>query len=737
MSTAPSSTTESTLHVENGLHIRPGTPYPRGATWDGTGVNFALHSEHADRVELLLFDDAEDHEPAMTFELPEHTGPIWHGYLENVRPGQLYGYRVYGPYDPANGHRFNPNKVLLDPYAKAIGRPLRWDDSLFGYDVHDEEKEDLSFDTQDSAPYAPLGAVVEETFAWGNDQSPEIPWEDTIIYETHVKGLTKKHPDVPERLQGTYLGMACEPVINHLKDLGITTVQLLPVHAKMHRRELLKKGLREYWGYNTLAYFAPEPEYAANGPESAVRDFKMMVRALHDAGLEVIIDVVYNHTCEGNHLGPTLSWRGVDNRTYYKHNPDDKRYYMDYTGTGNTLDPGDSYVLQMIMDSLRYWVEEMHVDGFRFDLASALARELYDVDMLGSFFTVVQQDPVLSQVKLIAEPWDVGPGGYQVGSFPWQWAEWNGRYRDALRRFWRGDRGLNGEVATRVTGSSDLYERSGRRPFASVNFVTAHDGFTLQDLVSYEEKHNEENKEGNEDGHDDNHSMNCGTEGPTDDPAVIECRERRKRSLMASLLLSQGVPMILGGDELSHTRQGNNNPYCQDNEITWYDWDLDAREEKFLTFVQKLTAFRQAHPTFRRRHFLDPVDEDNGSGDVLWWHPDGREMMHDDWHDETLRAFGYLLRGQDLAPDAKGRPRTDDSFLVLMNQSDAPVECVLPEETNELEDVSCAAWHVVTELAEDLEGTGPVDPGGLLALRPHRLLVLRAEREDGGDNPDA
>jgi isoamylase len=729
MSTPPSSTTQSTPRAENGLHIRPGKPYPRGATWDGIGVNFALHSEHADRVELLLFDDAEDHEPAVTFELPEHTGPIWHGYVENVRPGQLYGYRVYGPYDPANGHRFNPNKVLLDPYAKAIGRPLRWDDSLFGYDVNDEEQEDLSFDTQDSAPYAPLGAVVEETFAWGNDQSPEIPWEDTIIYETHVKGITKQHPKVPERLRGTYLGMACEPVINHLKALGITTVQLLPVHAKMHRRELLKKGLREYWGYNTLAYFAPEPEYAANGPESAVRDFKMMVRALHDAGLEVIIDVVYNHTCEGNHLGPTLSWRGIDNRTYYKHNPDDKRYYMDYTGTGNTLDPGDSYVLQMIMDSLRYWVTEMHVDGFRFDLASALARELYDVNMLGSFFKVVQQDPVLSQVKLIAEPWDVGPGGYQVGSFPWQWAEWNGRYRDALRRFWRGDRGLNGEVATRITGSSDLYERSGRRPFASVNFVTAHDGFTLQDLVSYEQKHNEENKEGNEDGHDENHSTNCGTEGPTDDPAVIECRERHKRSLMASLLLSQGVPMILGGDELSHTRRGNNNPYCQDNEITWYDWDLDEREEKFLAFVQKLTAFRKEHPTFRRRHFLDPVDAENGSGDVLWWHPDGREMTHDDWEDESLRAFGFLLRGQNLAPDAKGHPRTDDSFLVLMNQGDAPAEFELPEETNELEDVHCAAWHVVPELAEDLAGGGPFDPGGLFALRPHRLLVLRAERD--------
>ncbi|MFB6271253.1 MAG: glycogen debranching protein GlgX [Salinibacter sp.] len=712
------------------LHIRPGKPYPRGATWDGIGVNFALHSAHADRVELVLFDDAEDREPAVTFELPEQTGPIWHGYVVNVRPGQLYGYRVYGPYDPANGHRFNPNKVLLDPYAKAIGRPLRWDDSLFGYDLDDEEKEDLSFDSRDSAPYAPLGAVVEETFAWGTDTSPEIPWEDTIIYETHVKGMTQQHLEVPEHLQGTYLGLACEPVIDHLKALGVTTVQLLPVHAKMHRRELLEKGLRNYWGYDTLAYFAPEPEYAANGPVSAVRDFKMMVRSLHEAGLEVIIDVVYNHTCEGNHMGPTLSWRGIDNRTYYKLNPDDERYHMDYTGTGNTLDPGDSYVLQMIMDSLRYWVTEMHVDGFRFDLASALARELYDVDMLGSFFKVVQQDPVLSQVKLIAEPWDVGPGGYQVGSFPWQWAEWNGRYRDAIRRFWRGDRGLNGEVATRIAGSSDLYERSGRRPFASVNFITAHDGFTLQDLVSYERKHNEENKEDNEDGHDENYSTNCGTEGPTNDSAVIRCRERRKRSLMATLLLSQGVPMILGGDELSHTRRGNNNPYCQDNEITWYNWDLDEREEKFLEFVQKLTAFRKEHPSFRRRHFLDPVGEGDGTGDVLWWHPDGREMAHDDWHDENLQAFGYLLRGLDLAPDAQGQPRTDDSFLVLMNQSDAPVEFELPTETNELQDVNCAAWHVVTDVAGSLDGTDPIDPGGTLALRPHRLLALRAERNE-------
>ena len=710
-----------------GVHIRPGKPYPRGATWDGIGVNFALHSAHAEKVELLLFDDAEAAEPAFTFALPERTGPIWHGYVVNLRPGQLYGYRVYGPYDPENGHRFNPNKVLLDPYAKAIGRPLRWDDSLFGYDVDDEENEDLSFSTTDSAPYAPLGAVVEETFAWGNDQSPEIPWEDTIIYETHVKGMTKRHPEVPEPLQGTYLGLASEPVIEHLKKLGVTTVQLLPVHAKLQDRHLLQKGLRNYWGYNTLAYFAPEPEYSSNGPVSAVRDFKMMVRALHDAGLEVIIDVVYNHTCEGNQMGPTLSLRGVDNRTYYKLNPDDNRYYMDYTGTGNTLDPGDSYVLQMIMDSLRYWATEMHVDGFRFDLASALARELYDVNMLGSFFKVVQQDPVLSQVKLIAEPWDVGPGGYQVGSFPWQWAEWNGRYRDALRRFWRGDQGLTGDVATRIAGSSDLYERSGRRPFASINFVTAHDGFTLQDQVSYKRKHNEANKEGNRDGHDHNYSVNCGVEGPTNNPQVIECRERRKRSLMASLMLSQGVPMILGGDELSHTRRGNNNPYCQDNEITWYDWDLNEREQKFLSFVQDLTSFRKEHPSFRRRHFLSPADEENGTGDVLWWHPNGREMTEDDWHDEDLRAFGYLLRGKGLAPDPQGRPRRDDSFLVLMNQGSDAVPIELPEETNELEDVSCESWELVPELADGPE-EGPFEPGGVFRLRGHGLVALRAER---------
>jgi len=724
------SSSSSTPPTPDRLSVRPGKPSPRGATWDGLGVNFALHSAHAEKVELLLFRDAEASAPDITFELPERTGPIWHGYVENLRPGQLYGYRVYGPYDPKNGHRFNPNKVLLDPYAKAIGRPLRWDDSLFGYDVDTEDDPDLTFSETDSAACAPLGAVVEDTFAWGNDASPEIPWEDTIIYEAHVKGMTQQHPDVPESQRGTYLGMASEPVIDHLKSLGVTTVQLLPVHAKLHRRELLQKGLREYWGYNTLAYFAPEPEYASNGGVSAVRDFKMMVRALHNAGFEVIIDVVYNHTGEGSRLGPTLSWRGVDNRTYYKLTPDDDRYYMDYTGTGNTLDPGDTYVLQMIMDSLRYWVTEMHVDGFRFDLASALARELYDVNMLGSFFKVVQQDPVLSQVKLIAEPWDVGPGGYQVGSFPWQWAEWNGRYRDAIRRFWRGDSGLTGEVATRIAGSSDLYERSGRRPFASVNFVTAHDGFTLQDLVSYEQKHNAENKEGNEDGHDHNYSTNCGVEGPTDDAAITECRERRKRSLMATLMLSQGVPMILGGDELSHTRQGNNNPYCQDNEITWYDWDLNEREEAFLSFVKRLTTFRKNHPSFRRRHFLDPAGVEEGTGDVLWWHPDGHEMTHDDWHDDGLQAFGYVLRGLDLEAGPEGTRRQDDSFLVLLNQGDTSVMFSVPEETHELKDVRCRCWTVVRELALDDDPEGPVSPGGELTLGPRRVLVLRAEREE-------
>jgi len=660
------------------MQLLPGQPYPLGATWDGLGVNFALYSAHAEHVELVLFDSPDQESPTSTIPIGERTGPVWHGYVPGIRPGQLYGYRVHGPYDPERGLRFNANKVLLDPYAKAIGRPLRWDDSLFGYEIGHPD-EDLSYDPRDSAAFAPLGAIVEDQFEWGDDRLPNIPWEDTVIYETHVKGISQLHPEVPENLRGTYLGLASAPVVEHLLRLGVTTVQLLPVHAKLHDQRLVDLGLQNYWGYNTLGFFAPEPEYSAQEGIMAVRDFKIMVRALHAAGLEVIIDVVYNHTCEGSRLGPTLSFRGLDNLAYYKEHPDNLRYLMDYTGTGNTLDAGNPYVLQMIMDSLRYWVTEMRVDGFRFDLASALARELFDVDMLASFFQVIQQDPVLSRVKLIAEPWDVGPGGYQVGSFPWQWAEWNGRYRDVVRQFWRGDSGLKGEFATRIAGSSDLYERSGRRPFASINFVTAHDGFTLEDMVSYERKHNLANHEDNRDGHEPNYSTNCGTEGPSDDEAVLACRERLKRAQIATLLLSQGVPMLLGGDELSRTQQGNNNSYAQDNEINWYDWDLDERRGAFLDYVRDVIAFRREHPTFRRRQFLTGRPDEDGIKDALWWHPEGREMRSKDWEPAGLSGFGLLLRGDRIrGVDALGAPIEDDTFLILFNKSGAPFSLVLP-----------------------------------------------------------
>ena len=520
MDPMPLISAEDTLTDDNRdpIATMPGKPYPLGATWDGIGVNFALYSAQATRVELLLFAKPEDAAPSEVYDLDQRTGPIWHLYLPHVKPGQCYGYRVDGPYEPAKGLRFNRNKVLLDPYARAIGRPMKWDDDLYGYDNADPEA-DLTFSTADTAAIAPLGAVIEEHFEWGNDKSPDIAWADTIIYEAHIKGITQLHPDVPEALRGSYLGLIAPPVLEHFKSLGVTTIQLLPVHARVEEAHLVEKELVNYWGYNTLAYFAPEPAYTSGSssdkdPVAAVREFKMMVRGLHAAGFEVIIDVVYNHTGEGNHMGPTLSFRGIDNLSYYKQNPSDPRYLMDYTGTGNTLDMGNPHVLQLVMDSLRYWVEEMHVDGFRFDLAAALARDLFEINMLSSFFQVIQQDPVLSQVKLIAEPWDVGPGGYQVGSFPWLWTEWNGRYRDIMRRFWRGDAGMIGELATSLAGSSDLYEWSGRRPYASINFLTAHDGFTLQDFVSYEQKHNAPNKEGNRDGHNANHSINLGVEGP-------------------------------------------------------------------------------------------------------------------------------------------------------------------------------------------------------------------------------
>ncbi|GIV61390.1 MAG: glycogen operon protein GlgX homolog [Rhodothermaceae bacterium] len=699
----------------------PGRPFPLGATFDGLGVNFALYSTHAERVELVLFDHPDDAAPAHTVALPERTGPIWHGYVPGLRPGQLYGYRVYGPYRPEEGHRFNPNKVLLDPYARAVGRPLRWHDSLFGYTPGDP-REDLSFNAEDSAPYAPLGAVVGEGFAWGDDQPPCIPWSDTVIYETHVKGISMRHPEVPEALRGTYLGLASEPILEHLKRLGVTTIQLLPVHAKVNDRHLVEAGLANYWGYNTLAYFAPEPTYSTNGPITAVDDFRMMVRALHAAGFEVIIDVVYNHTGEGNHLGPTLSFRGIDNRAYYKEHPDNPRFLMDFTGTGNTLDAGNPHVLQLITDSLRYWVEVMHVDGFRFDLAAALARDLYEINMLSAFFKVIQQDPVLSQVKLIAEPWDVGPGGYQVGEFPWLWTEWNGKYRDAVRRFWRGDAGVAGDFATRIAGSSDLYELSGRRPFASINFVTAHDGFTLEDLVSYERKHNEANLEGNRDGHNENYSTNCGVEGPTDDERILARREALKRSLLGTLLVSQGVPMLLGGDELSRTQHGNNNAYCQDNEISWYDWELDERKKAFLEFTRRLIAFRKAHPNFRRHRFLTGQVDEFGVKDVTWWHPEGREMTLEDWQSPSLHALGMLLRGDRIADvDARGKPILDDTFLVLFNAGNQSVVFTLPEAVAG----APQAWERMPEFRRSLP-LGRYRPGEGARLRPHHMAVLRA-----------
>ena len=668
------------MHAAERARIWPGRPYPLGAEWDGRGVNFAVYSRHAEAVELVLFDAAAE-APSVTFDLPERTGPIWYGYVPGVCPGQLYGYRIHGPYAPKQGHRFNPNKVLLDPYAKAVGRPLRWHDSLFGYDVTYEGKDDrdLHASTLDSAAHAPLGMVVDERFDWGGESAPCVPWEDTIIYETHVKGISRLHPEVPEALRGTYAGLASAPVVDHLVRLGVTAIQLLPVHAKVHDRHLVERGLAQYWGYNTLAYFAPEPGYAAGGVAAAPDEFKAMVRTLHAAGLEVILDVVYNHTGEGNRLGPTLSMRGMDNLSYYKERPDNPRFLLDYTGTGNTLDAGNPHVLQLIMDSLRHWVLDVHVDGFRFDLAPTLARKWYEVDMLSAFFTLVQQDPVLSRVKLIAEPWDVGPGGYQVGSFPWPWAEWNGRFRDSVRRFWRGDRGMQGEFATRYAGSSDLYKSSGRQPYASMNFITAHDGFTLEDIVSYEHKRNETNGEGNRDGHEPNYSTNGGVEGPTDDPAVLDRRERRKRSLMATLLFAQGVPMLLGGDELSRTQQGNNNAYCQDNPISWYDWNLDDRKRAFLRFVQRAVALRKEHPVFRRRQFLHGKMDEWGVKDVLWWHPEGREMHDGDWHDVGLCAFGVLLHGaRILSHDEEGFRRKDDTFLLLVNVGDEAVDFIPP-----------------------------------------------------------
>ncbi len=662
------------------MKIRPGFPYPLGATWDGYGVNFAIFSENATKVELCLFDSPQSREEAARIPLAEQTDLVWHCYIPGIHPGQLYGYRVHGPYDPQAGHRFNANKLVVDPYAKAIGRTVEWADELYGYRIGDPA-EDLSFDERDSAPFAPLSAVVDTAFTWGDDRHPKTPWHRTIIYETHVKGFSKLHPEVPEELRGSYLGLCSEPAIRHFKRLGVTAIELMPVHHHAYDRHLVDRGLSNYWGYNTLTYFAPDIRYSVRGtPDEAVKEFKTMVRGLHNAGLEVILDVVYNHTAEGNHLGPTLKLRGVDNAAYYRLVPGNGRYYMDYNGCGNTLNMLHPRVLQIIMDSLRYWVLEMHVDGFRFDLASALARELHEVDRLGAFFDIIHQDPVISQVKLIAEPWDLGEGGYQVGNFPVLWTEWNGKYRDCVRRFWKGDGGLASEMATRLSGSSDLYAHSGRRPYASINFVTAHDGFPLHDLVSYNDKHNEANGENNRDGESHNNSWNCDAEGPTDDPAINALRARQKRNLMATLLLSQGVPMICGGDEIGRTQQGNNNAYCQDNEISWYHWELTPEQEDFLEFTRYVVRMQHRHAVLRRRRFFQgrPL-RGMGVKDLSWFDASGEEMTDESWNAPSIRYLGVRLAGEMTDEvDDEGNPVIDDTLFFALNAHHEAIRVALP-----------------------------------------------------------
>jgi isoamylase len=698
--------------------VWPGEPYPRGATWDGEGVNFALFAANAHKVELCIFDASGRHE-VQRIELRERTDEIWHSYLPEARPGTLYGYRVHGPYDPAKGHRFNPHKLLIEPYAKHLEGALHWSDAHYGYRVGNP-KEDLSFDKRDSAPGTPKCRVIDPAFTWGNDRPPKVPWHDTVIYEAHVRGFTLLHPEVPEQLRGTYAGLATAPVIEHLLRLSVTTLELMPVHSFLDDRHLLERGLRNYWGYNNIGFFAPELRYSHTG---RISEFKTMVKRLHSAGIEVILDVVYNHTAEGNHLGPTLSFRGIDNASYYRLMPEDPRFYMDFTGTGNTLNLQHPRVLQLIMDSLRYWVLEMHVDGFRFDLASALARELFEVDRLGSFFDTIAQDPVLSQVKLIAEPWDLGSGGYQVGNFPPGWNEWNDRYRDTMRAYWKGDGGFIGDFARRFTGSADLYEASGRKPHASVNFVTAHDGFTLQDLVSYNEKHNQDNAEDNRDGNNDNRSWNCGAEGATGDAEINALRGKQKRNLFATLLLSQGVPMVLAGDELSHSQNGNNNAYCQDNAVSWLEWRLDAQQERFLDFAARMITLRRRHPVFSRRRFLqsDTITAD-GLKEIIWLNEDGHEMTVEQWNLHHARCLGVYLSGAAMErSDGRGRPVKDNNFLLLFNAHHEPIPFTMPEF------LSDKSWwtELDTALQEDPFGQRPHRADMKYPLQGRSLVLLR------------
>jgi len=701
--------------MSNRRRIWPGSPYPLGATWDGQGVNFALFSAHAEKVELCLFDDRGRETERIA--LPEYTDEVWHGYLPDARPGQLYGYRVHGPYDPMNGHRFNAHKLLIDPYAKALSGDVLWSDTHFGFKLGNP-KQDLVMDKRDNARFQAKCRVVDTAFTWGEDRRPNVPWNDTIVYEMHVRGFTMRHPDVPARFRGTFLGLAQPQVIDHLVKLGITSVELLPVQAYVDERHLTEKGLRNYWGYNPIAYFAPDTRYYGANPQG---DFKSMVQRLHEAGIEVILDVVYNHTAEGNQLGPTLSFKGIDNASYYRLVPGSERWYENYSGCGNTLQLSHPRVLQMVMDSLRYWVEDMHVDGFRFDLAASLAREKSGFDGGSGFLDAVRQDPVLSKVKMIAEPWDIGGDGYRLGGFPPGWSEWNGHYRDTVRRFWRGDGGLIGDVASRLTGSSDMFGWGGRRPWASLNFVTCHDGFTLADLVSYNNKHNEANAEQNRDGTDANYSWNCGLEGPTHHKRIQNLRRQQMRNMMATLLLSQGVPMLLAGDEMGRSQGGNNNAYCQDNELSWVDWD--NLDQDMLAFVRALIKLRHEHPVFRRPRFFEGRRTTGAAlKDITWVTPEGYEMNPSDWTLPYARSLGFILGGESCVVDSRtGREEADDTFMVLFNAYTEIIFYTLPPAQ------AGRSWEVVVDTArpDPILHDEICAAGTRFPLKPHSLAVLR------------
>jgi glycogen operon protein len=717
--------------------LLPGSPYPLGAVEHKKGTNFALYSENATRVDVCLFDEEGKQTDCVT--LRERTALVWHGFIRDVKPGQLYGFRVDGPWAPKDGNRFNYNKLLVDPYAKAIAGKVDWKAPIFPYDL--ESGDPLKFDERDSAAGVPKSVVIETVFDWGNDCAPGTPLVDSVIYEVHVKGFSMLNPAVPEKLRGTYAGLAHEASIDYLKRLGVTAVELLPVHHFIDEGHLVEKGLADYWGYNTLGYFAPMARYSSSGERGEqLREFKEMVKALHAAGIEVILDVVYNHTCEGNHLGPVLSWKGICNRTYYRLVEDNPEYYMDYTGTGNTLNVRNPQVLKMIMDSLRYWRTEMRVDGFRFDLAATLARELHDVSKLSSFFDTIHQDPTLADVKLIAEPWDVGEGGYQVGQFPVLWAEWNGKYRDTVRRFWKGDEGQLSDFAYRLTGSSDLYQFDGRKPYASINFITAHDGFTLCDLVSYNQKHNEANGDDNKDGSDNNDSWNMGAEGPTDDPEINKLRERQMRNFLATLMFSQGVPMLSGGDEVARSQRGNNNGYCQDNELTWFNWNLDEASRRMFEFTCRMIHLRLRHPNLHRRKFFQDREIRSRMGDKLlrvvkdiaWFNPDGNEVPDEAWNAGWSRAIALLLNGQTLqVTDEDGLPVTDASFLLLVNAAAEGVEFTLPESPTR------KPWVLLvdTENLEDAFPQADVEDKMILGGRSLKLLSDEVQKEAKATTP--